>query len=133
MNLPVILRKFFRPEKSPATSLWKSFCWNVKNPKSKQIWNFFSSRIQADVPKATVPTITFTAKTCPICGKATRTLVRPPHVELDSEIGVECGCQGHIKYPSSIISFQGNFVREGHIIVESLRGLDGAPGRPPTE
>jgi hypothetical protein len=94
--------------------------------------DFFSSRIAADIPNTTVPTITFLARTCPICKKATRTLVRPPHVELDCEIGVECGCRGDAKYPSAHVSFQGSFVREGHILVETLRGSDGAPGRSPT-
>jgi hypothetical protein len=91
--------------------------------------DFFSSRIQADIPKKTLQTITFLARACPICGKATRTLIRPAQVELDSEIGVECGCHGDAKYPSAHISFQGSFVRDGHIIVETLRGSDGSPGR----
>src|SRR6266853_6011438 len=91
--------------------------------------DFLSSRIKTDVPKMTVPTITFLARKCPVCKNLTRTLVRPPHVEFQCEIGVECGCQGDKRYPSAYISFQGSFIRDGHIIVETLRGADGAPGR----
>src|SRR6266850_2512486 len=101
--------------------------------------DFFSSRIQTAIPKTTVPTITFLARECPVCKNLTRTLVRPSYAELQSEIGVECGCQGDKKYPSAYISFQGTLVRDGHVIVETLRGSDGAsgvpgpPGRTPTE
>ena len=91
--------------------------------------DFFQSRLQIDLPKRTAPTITFTAKECPVCKKLTRTLVRPTHTELQSEIGVECGCHGDTKYPSAYVSFQGSFVRDGHVIVETLRGSDGTPGR----
>jgi len=91
--------------------------------------DFFSSRIQTAIPKTTVPTITFLARECPVCKNLTRTLVRPSHAELQCEIGVECGCQGDKKYPSAYVSFQGAFVRAGHIIVETLRGSDGASGR----
>jgi hypothetical protein len=92
--------------------------------------DFFSSRIQTAIPKTTVPTITFLARECPVCRNVTRTLVRPSHAELQCEIGVECGCQGDKKYPSAYVSFQGSFVRDGHVIVETLRGSDGAPGVP---
>jgi len=92
--------------------------------------DFFSTRIQTAIPKTTVPTITFLARECPVCRNVTRTLVRPSHAELQCEIGVECGCQGDKKYPSAYVSFQGSLVRDGHVIVETLRGADGAPGPP---
>jgi hypothetical protein len=92
--------------------------------------DFLSSRIEADIPKSRVPTITFLARECPVCKKLTRTLVRPSQTELQCEIGVECGCQGDTRYPSAYVSFQGSFVRNDHIIVETLRGSDGAPGVP---
>ncbi len=92
--------------------------------------DFFSTRIQAAIPKTTVPTITFLARECPVCRNVTRTLVRPSHAELQCEIGVECGCQGDKKYPSAYVSFQGSLVRDGHVIVETLRGSDGKDGAP---
>src|SRR6266481_4067793 len=92
--------------------------------------DFLSSRIETDIPKSTVPIITFLARECPVCKNLTRTLVRPSYAELQSEIGVECGCQGDKRYPAAYVSFQGSFVRDGHIIVETLRGSDGAPGVP---
>jgi hypothetical protein len=92
--------------------------------------DFFSTRIQTAIPKTTVPTITFLARECPVCRNVTRTLVRPSHAELQCEIGVECGCKGDKRYPSAYVSFQGSFVRDGHVIVETLRGSDGASGVP---
>ena|SRR5467141_3681267 len=91
--------------------------------------DFLQMRIQTDVPKRMVPTVVFTARQCPVCQKWARTLVRPSYAELQSEI-CDDFCQGRAKYPSAYVSFQGAFVRDEHIIVETLRGSDGKDGAP---
>jgi len=90
--------------------------------------DFLQMRIQTDIPKRMAPTVTFTARQCPVCQKWARTLVRPSFAELQTEI-CDDFCDGSTKYPNSYVSFRGSWIRDGHVIVETLRGSDGAPGR----
>jgi len=91
--------------------------------------DFLQMRIQTDVPSRMVPTVSFTAKQCPVCQKWARTLVRPSYTELQSEICVDF-CEGNKKYPNAYVSFQGSWIKDGHAIIETLKGNDGAPGVP---
>jgi len=92
--------------------------------------DFFQSRLQSsDVPKRTVSTVTYTSRECPVCKRFARTLVRPPQHELQCEICVDF-CGGNVKYPNAYTSFQGSWIKDGNVLVETLRGSDGAPGVP---
>jgi hypothetical protein len=91
--------------------------------------DFLQMRIQTDVPKRMVPTVAFTARQCPVCQKWAHILVRPSYAELQSEI-CDDFCQGRAKYPSAYVSFQGSCIENGHAIIETLKGNDGAPGVP---
>ena len=90
--------------------------------------DFLQSRIQADVPKRMVPTVTFTARQCPVCQKWARILVRPIFSELQSEICVDF-CEGDKKYPNAYVSFRGSWLRDGNAVVETLKGNDGKDGK----
>jgi hypothetical protein len=90
--------------------------------------DFFSSRIQADIPKRMVPTSTWTVRECPVCHKWARKLVRPRFDEpLQSEICVDF-CDGDKKYPNASLSFKGSWVQDGHSIIETLKGDQGDQG-----
>jgi hypothetical protein len=101
-------------------------------------FDFFQARLETDVPIKMVPTVTYTARRCPVCEKWARTLVRPPQHELQCEICID-HCGGDAKYPSAYISFQGSWLRDGNSIIEALKGEigpvgpQGPPGRTPTE
>jgi hypothetical protein len=103
--------------------------------------DFFSARLETNVPQRMISTVTFTSRQCPVCGRFARTLVRPPHHELQSEI-CDDFCDGRTKYPNSYVSFQGSWLKDGNVVIETLKGADGAigpvgpPGRdasPPTK
>jgi hypothetical protein len=89
--------------------------------------DFFSARLETDVPKRMVPTVTFTARQCPVCLKWARILVRPPFNELQSEICVDF-CEGDKKYPSAYVNFRGSWLKDGNAVVETLKGADGKDG-----
>jgi hypothetical protein len=94
---------------------------------NQQGQDFFSSRIQADIPKRMVPTSTWTVQKCPVCLKWARTLVRPPFNEFQSEICVDF-CGADRLYPNAYVSFKGSWLQDGNAVVETLRGADGAIG-----
>lgn len=87
--------------------------------------DFFQSRLESgDVPKRMVATVTYTSRECPVCGRHAKTLIRPSHDQLQSEICVDF-CKGDQKYPNSHVSFRGSWIKDGNVIVETLRGQDG--------
>jgi hypothetical protein len=90
--------------------------------------DFFQNRLEVDVPKRVIPTVTFTARQCPVCLKWARILVRPPQNELQCEICVDF-CQGNKRYPSAHESFRGSWLKDGNAVIETLKGADGTPGR----
>jgi hypothetical protein len=86
--------------------------------------DFFQARLQVSPPQKMVSTVTYTSRQCPVCGRYARTLVRPPHHVLQSDICVDF-CEGDSKYPGSYVSFQGSWLKDGFSVVEALRGADG--------
>src|SRR5260370_200138 len=92
--------------------------------------DFFQSRLQSgDVPKRVISTVTSPSPQSPVCTNFPRALVRPPQHELQCEICVDF-CEGNKKYPNAYVSFQGSWIKDGHAVIETLRGSDGAPGVP---
>src|SRR6266850_1626593 len=89
--------------------------------------DFFSVRLETNVPQRMISTVTFTSRQCPVCGRFARTLVRPPHHEFQSEICVD-HCDGLVKFPNSYLSFLGSWIKDGNAVVETLKGATGEVG-----